>query len=214
MPWMSCAIRRQLSCSIASSRLPQMPCGLGSCCMRMAISPPTTSTTCTSSGSKLQSLVTCSGTRTPQWQTFFFWFWVGELIITHSRTCNERNHKCQTEGHPQPKLQATLTTWVEADTKVCKEATCQAKQAAYKAVVHQPTAKPVHFQQTKHHLCLNQPNIAVKITSIRKCQAKQAADKTVVHHQPAKLASFHETKGKLMPRSTQHYKKGADCTKS
>jgi len=102
---------------------------------------------------------------------FFFFFWVGELFITHTWTCNERNHKCQTEGHPQPKLQATLTTWVEADTKVCKEATCQAKQAAHKAVVHQPTAKPVHFQETKHHLCLNQPNIAVKITSIMKCQA-------------------------------------------
>ena len=80
-------------------------------------------------------------------------FWVGELFITHTWTCNERNHKCQTEGYPQPKLQATLTTWIEADTKVCKEATCQAKQAAQKAVVHQPTAKPVHFQQTKHHLC-------------------------------------------------------------
>ena len=98
---------------------------------------------------------------------FFFFFWVGELFITHTWTCNERNHKCQTEGHPQPKLQATLTTWVEADTKVCKEATCQAKQAAHKADVHQPTAKPVHFQQTKHHLCLNQPNIAVKITTSR-----------------------------------------------
>jgi len=122
---------------------------------------------------------------------FFFFFWVGKLFITDTWTCNEINHKCQTEGHPQPKLQATLITWVEADTKVCKEATCQAKQAAHKAVVHQPTAKPVHFQQTKHHLCLNQPNIAVKITSIMKCQAKQAADKTVAHHQYAKLASFH-----------------------
>jgi len=98
---------------------------------------------------------------------FFFFFWVGELFITHTRTCNERNHKCQTEGHPQPKLQATLATWVEADRKVCKEATRQAKQAAHKAVVHQPTAKPVHFQQTKHHLCLNQSNIAVKITTSR-----------------------------------------------
>jgi len=115
---------------------------------------------------------------------------VGELFITYTCTCSERNHKCETEGHPQAKLQATLTTWVEADTKVCQEATCRAKQAAYKAVVHQPTAKRVHFQQTKHHLCLNQPNIAVKIISIMKCQAKQAADKTIVHHQPAKLASF------------------------
>ena len=122
---------------------------------------------------------------------FFFVFLVGELFITHTFTCSERSHKCQTEGHPQPKLQATLTTWVEADIKVCQEATCQAKQAAYKAVVHQPTAKPVHFQQTKHHLCLNRPNIAVKITSILKCQAEQAADKTVVHHQYAKLAFFH-----------------------
>jgi len=138
---------------------------------------------------------------------FFFFFWcVGELFITHKCTCNERNHKCQTEGHPQPKLQTTLATWVEADTKVCKEATCQAKQAAYKAVVHHPTAKPVHFQQTKHHLCLNHPNIAVKITSILKCQAKQAADKTIVHHQHAKLAYFHYTNGKLMPSSTQHFK--------
>ena len=133
-------------------------------------------------------------------------FWVGELFITHTCTCNERNHKRQTEGHPQPKLQTTLTTWVEVDTKVCKEATCQAKQAAYKVVVHQPTAKPVHFQQTKYHLCLNQPNIAVKITSILKCQAKQAADKTAVHHQYAKLAPFHKTKGKFMPSSIQHYK--------
>jgi len=41
---------------------------------------------------------------------FFFFFWVGELFITYTWTCNERNHKCQTEGHPQPKLQATLTT--------------------------------------------------------------------------------------------------------
>jgi len=97
-------------------------------------------------------------------------FWVGELFLTHTWTCNERNHKCQTEGHPQPNLQATLITCVEADTKVCKEATCQAKQAAHKAVVHQPTARPVHFLQTKHHLCLNQPNIAVKITSIMKEQ--------------------------------------------
>jgi len=89
--------------------------------------------------------------------------------------CNERNHKCRTEGHPQPKLQATLTTWVEADTKVCKEATCQAKQAAHKAVVHQPTAKPVHFQQTKHHLCLNQLNIAVKITSYNEVPSKASS---------------------------------------
>ena len=108
-------------------------------------------------------------------QPFFFFFWVGELFITHTWTCNERNHKCQTEGHPQPKLQATLTTWVEADTKVCKEATCQAKQAAHKAVVHQPTAKPVHFQQTKHHLCLNQLNIAVKITSYNEVPSKASS---------------------------------------
>ena len=98
---------------------------------------------------------------------FFFSFWLGELFVIHTWTCNERNHKCQMEGHPQPKLQATLTTWVEADTKVCKEATCQAKQAAHKAVSHQPTAKPVHFRQTKHYLCLNQPNIVVKITTSR-----------------------------------------------
>jgi len=98
---------------------------------------------------------------------FFFFFWVGELLITHTWTCNERNHKCQTEGHPQPKLQATLTTWVEADTKVCKEATCQAKQAAHKAVVHQPTAKPVHFLQTKHHLCLNQPRLQAATDALR-----------------------------------------------
>jgi len=49
--------------------------------------------------------------------SFFLFCWVGELFITHTWTCNKRNHKCQTEGHPQ---QATLTTWVEADTKVCK----------------------------------------------------------------------------------------------
>ena len=116
----------------------------------------------------------------------YLFCWVGELFITHTWTCNERNHKCQTEGHPRPKLQATLTTWVEADTKVCsgsnqvrsvpssadggwtiplklkKIEKRKKKQAAHKAVVHQPTAKPVHLLQTKHHLCLNQPNIAVK----------------------------------------------------
>ncbi len=43
---------------------------------------------------------------------FFFWLCVGELFITHICTCNERNHKCQTEGHPQPKLQTTLTTLI------------------------------------------------------------------------------------------------------
>ncbi len=118
----------------------------------------------------------------------FFFGWESYSLHIHGHATN---HQCQPEGHPQPKLQATLTTWVEVDTKVCKEATCQAKQAAHKAVVHRPTAKPIHFQQTKHHPCLNQPNIAVKITSITKCQAKQAADKTVAHHQYAKLASFH-----------------------
>ena len=65
----------------------------------------------------------------------------GELFITDTCTCNARNHKRQTEGHPQPKLQVTLTTWVEADTKVCKEATFQAKQAAYKAVVRQQLSR-------------------------------------------------------------------------
>jgi len=103
---------------------------------------------------------------------YFFIFLVGELFIKHTCTCNERNHKCKTEGHPQPKLQATLATWVEAELKVCKKATCQAKQAAYKAVVHRPTAKPVDLQQTTHHLYLNHPNIAVKITSIT--SAKQS----------------------------------------
>ena len=53
MPWMHCAIRQQISCSIAGSRLPQMPCGMGSCCMSIGNSPPTISITCTGSGSKL-----------------------------------------------------------------------------------------------------------------------------------------------------------------
>ena len=34
----------------------------------------------------------------------FFWGG-GELFITDTCTCNARNHKRQTEGHPQPKLQ-------------------------------------------------------------------------------------------------------------
>jgi len=46
------------------------------------------------------------------WGFFFFFFGVGELFITH--TCNERNHKCQMEGHSQTKLQAAVTTWKEA----------------------------------------------------------------------------------------------------
>lgn len=63
-------------------------------------------------------------------KVFCFSFGVGELLITHTCTCNKINHKCQTEGHPQPKLQITLTTLIEADTKVCKEATCQAKRSS------------------------------------------------------------------------------------
>jgi len=127
---------------------------------------------------------------------FFFFFFLGGRAIHYTYMYVQRKKPQVSNGRPSTAEAAsyvayTLTTWVEADTKVCQEATCQAKQAAYKAVVHQPTAKPVHFQQTKHHLRLNQPNIAVKIISIMKCQAKQAADKTVVHHQPAKLASFH-----------------------
>ena len=66
MPWMHCAIWHQISCSIAGSRLPQMPCGLGSCCMNMGISPPSISIICTGSGSKLQSSVTCSSSRAHQ----------------------------------------------------------------------------------------------------------------------------------------------------
>ena len=54
------------SCSIADSELQQMPCGLGSCCMSMGISPLTISITCTGSGSKLQSLVTYSSNRDHQ----------------------------------------------------------------------------------------------------------------------------------------------------
>ncbi len=40
------ALRRTAAdtCSIPGSRMPQMPCGLGSCCMSMGISPPTVST--------------------------------------------------------------------------------------------------------------------------------------------------------------------------
>ena len=41
--------------SIANSRQPQMLSELGSCCMSTGISPPTTFTTCTGSGSKLPS---------------------------------------------------------------------------------------------------------------------------------------------------------------
>jgi len=66
MPWMHCAVQQQISCSIASSRLPQMPRGLGSCCVSMGISPPSISIICTGSGSKLQSSVTCSSSRAHQ----------------------------------------------------------------------------------------------------------------------------------------------------
>ena len=60
MPRMNCAIRQQLSCSIAGSRLPQMPCGLGFYCTCRGISPPNTSITCTGNDNMLQSSVTCS----------------------------------------------------------------------------------------------------------------------------------------------------------
>ncbi len=52
-------------------------------------------------------------------------FWAGELFITH--TCNERNHKLLMEGHSQSKLQATVMSWKEANTEVCKTSACQAK---------------------------------------------------------------------------------------
>ncbi len=65
----------------------------------------------------------------------FFVFCAGELFITH--TCNKRNHKRQMEGHLQPKLQVTITTWKEANTKACRKSACQAKQAKHMSAVHQ-----------------------------------------------------------------------------
>jgi len=56
---------------------------------------------------------------------FFFVFLVGELFITH--TCNERNHKCQMEGHSQPKLQATVTTWKGGKHKSLQKASMSSK---------------------------------------------------------------------------------------
>ena len=59
-------------------------------------------------------------------------FWAGELSITP--TCNEKNHKRQREGHPQPKLQFTVTTSTKRQTlksaesqhvKQNKPSTCQ-----------------------------------------------------------------------------------------
>jgi len=64
----------ELHSSIANSRYKQMPCGLGSDCSNMAISPPVTSTACTSSGSKLQL-------HGMQWTSHFF-----EVVIVAS--CN------------------------------------------------------------------------------------------------------------------------------
>ncbi len=113
---------------------------------------------------------------------FFFGGWESYSLHIKGHATKETTSVKRKAIHS---LQATLTTWLEADTKVCKEAICRAKQAAHKAVVHQPTAKPVHFQQTKHHLCLNQPNIAVKITTSR------AYD---VHCKPKGSSSHHNLK--------------------
>ena len=60
------ALRHTAADVLAGSRLPEMPCGLLSCCMSMGISPPTISTTYTGSGSKLKSLLTCSSNRDHQ----------------------------------------------------------------------------------------------------------------------------------------------------
>ena len=37
----------------------------------------------------------------------FVMMFVGELFVTHK--CNESHHTCQLQGHPQTKLQDTLT---------------------------------------------------------------------------------------------------------
>lgn len=91
---------------------------------------------------------------------------------------------------------------------------------AHRAATHQPSVSSrcfqlgacaccishrlVHTQHTKHHLCLNQPKIAVESVMMMKRQAKQAANKTDVDHQDAKLACIHWPKDELMPRSAQH----------
>ena len=54
---------------------------------------------------------------------------VGELFITHTCTCNQRNHKRLMKGRSPQQLQATPKTWIEIDRKVCKKATCQPKPA-------------------------------------------------------------------------------------
>ncbi len=72
----------------------------------------------------------------------------GELFITH--TCNKRNHKRQTESLLQPKLQVTLTTWKETNTKACRKSACQAKtsQAHVSCSLGQSIACPLSKAQT------------------------------------------------------------------
>ncbi len=75
----------------------------------------------------------------------FFFFWAGELFITH--TCNERNHKCQMDSRSQPKLQATVTTHKDADTEACKMSACQASQAHVSCSPTQSLACPLSLSK-------------------------------------------------------------------
>ena len=96
---------------------------------------------------------------------FFFLFWVGKLFITSVKhTCSERTTRAM--------LVYVLTSnkqtkqLVKQQTKRLQEESAgQAKQAANKAVVHQPRAEPVPFHQTKNHQCSDQPNQLWKVVA-------------------------------------------------
>ena len=79
----------------------------------------------------------------------FFLFWAGKLFVTHTR--NERNHKRQMEGHSQPKLQVTVTTWKRQTLKSAESQ--HVKQN--KPSTRQLFTKSKHSLSKNKQLCIN-----------------------------------------------------------
>ena len=67
---MSCAIQHLICNSTGRSKQPQMLCVLGCCCMSMGISPHSTFTTSTVSGSKLRQSASCNCSQPLLWLIF------------------------------------------------------------------------------------------------------------------------------------------------
>ena len=99
---------------------------------------------------------------------FFFFsplFFLGELFITHTCTCNKRNHKRQMESRPQLKLQATPKTWIETDIQVCKRKHVKQNQPSISQLLTNRKPSPFIFIEQRTNQCPNQPNRATAAAS-------------------------------------------------